>query len=93
MYTFTVPEGHGTATIPSNNASSMLNINLCMNPDTFMHQMDLADEEEEDEMDWELTATVVTAIVVGVLVARQQHAERRASALLDASSASTGPAT
>jgi hypothetical protein len=48
-----------------------------MNPDALTRQMDLADEEEEDEMDWELTATAVAAIVVGVLVARQQRAERR----------------
>jgi hypothetical protein len=48
-----------------------------MNPDVLTHQMDLADEEEEDEMDWELTATAVAAIVVGVLVACQQRAEQR----------------
>jgi hypothetical protein len=77
MYTFTFPEGHGTATIPSNNTSSTLNINLCMNPNAFTRQIDLADEEEEDEMDWELTATAVAAIVVGVLVARQQREERQ----------------
>ncbi|KAJ6551890.1 hypothetical protein B0H19DRAFT_1264511 [Mycena capillaripes] len=49
--------------------SSTHNIDLCMNPDMLMHQMDLADEEEEDEMDWELTATAVATIVAEVLVA------------------------
>ncbi|KAJ6503848.1 hypothetical protein C8R45DRAFT_572915 [Mycena sanguinolenta] len=41
------------------------------------YQMDLEDEEEEDEMDWELSTTAVAGIVAGVLIARQRRTERR----------------
>jgi hypothetical protein len=39
--------------------------------------MELDNEEEEDEMDWELTATAAAAIVAGVFTAHQWRTERR----------------
>ncbi|KAF7375533.1 hypothetical protein MSAN_00441500 [Mycena sanguinolenta] len=41
------------------------------------YQMDLADEEEQEDMDWDLTTAAMAAIVAGVLIARQRRVERR----------------
>ena len=41
------------------------------------YQMDLTDEDDQEDMDWELTTTTMAAIVAGVLVARQRRVERR----------------
>jgi hypothetical protein len=51
---------------------------LAMDPDALTtYQMDLADEEDDNDMDWDVTATAAATIVVGAVVARQRRAEQR----------------
>jgi hypothetical protein len=49
-----------------------------MDPDALTtYQMDLADEEDDNDMDWDVTATAAATIVVEAVVARQRRAEQR----------------
>ncbi|KAJ7804906.1 hypothetical protein B0H14DRAFT_2611919 [Mycena olivaceomarginata] len=41
------------------------------------YRMDLADEEDDNDIDWDVTATAATTIVVRAVVARQRRAEQR----------------
>jgi hypothetical protein len=41
------------------------------------YQMDLADEEDDNDMDWDVTVTAAATIVVGAVIARERRAEQR----------------